>query len=145
MTNMISVKYFFVGRTCVGGSPRFQLAIDTDGDRIANGNAFGYLGEQDFGGGCPADRWVHQDMANLASTAGNWDLSQFGGPFSATWAEVIAFFAEQTTQVLACGLFDDSGSFAEGARGIAYYDNVQCHDRALEDHQDVRPGTNAPF
>ena len=39
LTNQLQLKYFFPARTCAGGSPRFQLAIDTDGDGVSNGNA----------------------------------------------------------------------------------------------------------
>jgi hypothetical protein len=42
-------------------------------------------------------------------------------------------------------VFDDSGSFAPTSLGVVYLDNVQCHDRVLEDHQDVAPGLNDPF
>jgi hypothetical protein len=147
LTNLVSTKYFFVDRTCAGGSPRFQLLIDRDGNHHPDGNAFGYLGEQAFGGNCPSGRWVYQDMANLASTVPNWDLSQFGGGMTNTWAQVVEFFTTTFPdhRVLACGLFDDSGSFAPGAVGTAYYDDVQCHDRVLEDQVDARPGTNTPF
>src|SRR5205085_8556407 len=44
LTNQLQLKYYFPARTCSGGSPRFQLAIDTDGDGTSNGNAFGYVG-----------------------------------------------------------------------------------------------------
>lgn len=37
----ISFSSFLVNIDCSGGSPRIQLAVDTDGDGISNGNAFG--------------------------------------------------------------------------------------------------------
>jgi hypothetical protein len=145
MTNMIAVKYFFVDRTCAGGSPRFQLNIDT-GDGTVH-NAFGYFGNTAFGGGCVPNTWVYEDLANLATTGATWDLTQFGGGFTNTWAQVVQFFATfyPNNSVRACGVFDDSGSFAPTSLGVVYLDNVQCHDRVLEDHQDVAPGLNNPF
>jgi hypothetical protein len=51
LDGLISVDYFLVdGKICVGGSPRIQLAVDTDGDGLSNGNAFGYQGTVAFGG-----------------------------------------------------------------------------------------------
>jgi hypothetical protein len=149
LTNMLSVKYYFVDRTCVGGSPRFQINIDALGDKTHVRNAWGYFGNQSFGGGCPQGTWVHQDLANLDTTAGVWDVSSFfpGAPMTLTWAQLLQFFATNYPDhdVWACGVFDDSGGFASGAVGTVYLDNVQCHDRVLEDHLDVAPGTSIPF
>ena len=52
LTDQLDLKYFFVDRTCGGGAPRFQLAIDLDGDGVSDGNAFGYVGNPPgFAGG----------------------------------------------------------------------------------------------
>ena len=76
-----------------------------------------------------------------------WDASQFGGGQAMTWADFVTFMQtiHPNHQVRACGVFDDSGTFLEDAEGTVYLDNVQCHDRVLEDHIDVSPGTNDPF
>jgi hypothetical protein len=135
LQNMLSAKYYFVGRTCAGGSPRFQILIESPLSPYGIGNAFGYLGDQPWGGGCPAGVWTYEDMTNATQ---KWDLSQFGGGMTMSWAQVIAFFAADPDHVVrACGLVDDSGSFAAGAVGTAYYDNVQCFDRILEDKRDT--------
>jgi hypothetical protein len=154
MTNMIATKYFFLDKSCNAGSPRFSVNIDTGGAILPAtgstvGNIHGYFGAGGFGGGCQTGKWVFQDFANLDPTIGapSWDLTQFGGGFSNTWAQVVTFF--QTTfpnhKVKACGVFDDSGTFDVASQGTVYFDDLQCHDRVLEDHQDVAPGTNVPF
>jgi len=151
MTNMISVKYFFLNKSCVAGSPRFQLNIDTHGALATTGttvgNAFGQFGNVAFGGGCVLGQWVTEDKANLTTTGQVWDASQFGGGQALTWAQFVTFM--QTThpnhRVRACGVFDDSGTFTTAAQGTVYLDNTQCHDRVLEDALDVSPGTNDPF
>ena len=143
LTNMLSVKYFFVDRTCYGGSPRFQLNIKTGDGRVRN--AWGYFGNKAWGGDCAQGKWVTEDLANPVTTGATWDLSSFGGPMTNTWPQVVDFFAAfPNHEVQACGVFDDSG-WAAPAAGTVYLDNIQCHDRVLEDHQDVSPGTNAPF
>jgi hypothetical protein len=70
------LKYYFPARTCAGGSPRFQLAIDTDGDSSSNGNAFGYVGHVGFGGGCITGAWDFVDLTDAVPS--RWDLTQFG-------------------------------------------------------------------
>ena len=147
MTNTVSVKYFVVSpRLCIGGSPRFQLNIDTQGNGSFVRNAWGYFGNKAFGGDCPSDMWVYEDLANPANPAKMWDLSSLGGGMTMSWAEVVAFVNTQypNHKLRACGVFDDSG-WAAGGVGTVYLDNVQCHDRVLEDHLDVSPGTNDPF
>jgi hypothetical protein len=142
LRNMLSVKYFFEGRTCAGGSPRFQIRIDETGDGLdaTDSNAFGYLGNQAFGGGCPPGEWVYEDMTNSAP---KWDLSQLGGAMTMTWDQVEVFLntVYPNHKIIGCKFVDDSGSFAPTTIGIAYYDNIQCYDRILEDHLDVSRGS----
>src|SRR5678815_4989787 len=64
LTNQLQLKYYFPTRSCGGGSPRIQIAIDTDGDGISNGNAFGYVGHTGFGGGCVTGAWDFVDMTD---------------------------------------------------------------------------------
>jgi hypothetical protein len=160
LTNMINLKYFFVSRSCDGGSPRIQLLIDP-GDGTGPRNANGYVGTAPGDlGGCPANVWVFQDMANLADTLPNWDLSQWadhgsaafctaGNPFFCTWTQVVAFFATLPNHVvLSGGLYDDScsvslsftPSFAPLSCGTAYYDLLTVENRTLENRQDTVQG-----
>ena len=142
LTDQIQLKYLFpeLPRTCAGGSPRFQLAVDTDGDGRSNGNAFGYVGHAPFGAGCVTGTWDFIDMANLDDPVGRWDLTQFAAPcaFTCTWSQVVTFFnLFPAHQVLSGSLVDDSGSFAAGAVGLAHYDLITIENRTLENRQDT--------
>ena len=140
LTNQISVKYLFVPpRTCSGGSPRIQLFINP-GDGTPSRNAFGYVGNAPFGAGCLSDgNWHFQDMTDAVP---RWDLSQFGGPMTDTWAQVVVFFNTLYPNhvVLSGGLYDDSASFAVLAAGQAYYDLLTVENRTLENRQDTVQG-----
>lgn len=142
LTDQVSLKYFFVGpRTCSGGSPRVQLYVDP-GDGTAPRNAFGYVGTTAFGGGCTPNVWQYQDMANLADTLPVWDLSQFAGGMTNTWAQVVAFFDTRYPNhvVLSGGVYDDSCSFDPLTCGKAYYDLVSVENRTLTNRQDTVQG-----
>lgn len=143
LDNQVEVKYHYVGRSCGGGSTRFQLGIDGNGDGKFNQfpggpdqNAFGYLGDKPFGGGCLANQWIFEDMTNAVP---KWDLSQFGGPMTTPWDAMETFFntAFPNHQVLNVVLVDDSGSFVATDRGCAYFDLVSAGSRTLTRHADA--------
>jgi hypothetical protein len=136
LTNQLQLKYYFPTRSCGGGSPRIQIAIDTDGDGISNGNAFGYVGHTGFGGGCVTGSWDFVDMTDTVPF--RWDLTQFGLAYH-TWATAVA--AITTTfpnhRVLSGSLVDDSCSFNAPSCGQAYYDLFTFENRTLEQDQDT--------
>src|SRR6266576_991504 len=118
-----------------GGSPRFQLAIDIDGDGDFDGNAFGYVGHTGFGSGCLTGVWDFIDMTD--NLPARWDLTQLGGGYQ-NWPGVLAFFAlHPNHRVLSGSLVDDSCSFAPTSCGQAYYDLVTIENRTLENRQDT--------
>ena len=141
-TNQLSLKYYFVNRTCSGGT-RVQLTISPSGKNNdpKAGNAFGYLGDVAFGGNCAANTWVYEDMTDAAP---KWDLSQFHGltpapscNMTCTWAQVVTYFSNfPGHKVLQFAVADDSCSFAVAACGTAYYDHVQAGDDSLESRPD---------
>jgi hypothetical protein len=136
LDHQLNIKYLLINRICSGGSPRFQLAIDTDGDGNSNGNAFGYLGHAPFGVGCVTNEW---DIMDMTDNVGRWDLSQFGGGMTMTWDLAEGFIsAFANHQVLSGSLVDDgcSGGFPL-ACGQAYYDLVTIENRTLENDQDT--------
>ncbi len=139
LDNQVNLMYFFVDRTCAGGSPRIQLSIDADGDGDHDGNAFGYVGNQAFGGGCPAGSWQFND---LTDDVPRWDLSQLGGSMTLTWDQMETFLAAQfpNYQVRSATLADDSGGFAPTAAGRAFYDNVTVGNCVLNDSSDTTLG-----
>jgi hypothetical protein len=136
LTNQLQLKYFFPTRSCGGGSPRIQLAIDTDGDGNSNGNAFGYVGHTGFGGGCLTGVWDFVDMTD--NVPARWDLTQFGLGYH-TWGSAVT--AMTTTfpnhRVRSGSLVDDSCSFSAPSCGQAYYDLLTIENRTLENDQDT--------
>lgn len=143
LTNQIELKYFFASpRTCGGGSPRIQLGIDGDGDGdfkqspgSPDQNAFGYLGDKAFGGGCLMDMWVHEDMTD---TAMKWDLSQWVPTppcdMTCSWQQVVAYFQTNwpNHRVLNAVLVDDAG-----VAGCAYFDLVNSGARTYTNREDA--------
>jgi len=136
LTNQLQLKYYFPARSCGGGSPRIQIAIDTDGDGVSNGNAFGYVGHTGFGGGCLTGVWDFVDMTDAVPA--RWDLTQFGLGYH-NWQSAVA--AITTTfpnhKVLSGSLVDDSCSFSGPSCGQAYYDLFTFENRTLEQDQDT--------
>ncbi|MGB2953090.1 MAG: hypothetical protein WBB74_06830 [Gaiellaceae bacterium] len=161
LDNQVETKYYYVGRTCGGGSTRIQLGISGDGDSKFNQfpggpdqNAFGYLGNMPFGGGCLMNQWVYEDMTNNAP---KWDLSQYapfgsgafctgGNPMTCTWAQMEAFLDTvfPNHRVLNEVLVDDSGSFFAPDRGCAYFDLLSAGARTLTRHDDTSGNGTGP-
>jgi hypothetical protein len=138
LDHQINLKYFFPNppRECAGGSPRFQLAIDTNGDGVFDHNAFGYVGHAPFGTLCVSGEW---DVVDMTDNIGRWDLSQLGGGMTMTWDQAEAFVTTTypNHKVLSGSLVDDSCSFAPTSCGQAYYDLVTIENRTLENRQDT--------
>jgi hypothetical protein len=136
LTNQLQLKYYFLSRSCSGGSPRIQIAIDTDGDGHSNGNAFGYVGHAGFGAGCLTGVWDFVDMTD--SVPARWDLTQFGLGYHNWQSAVTALTtAYPNHKVLSGALVDDSCSFATTSCGQAYYDLLTFENRTLEQDQDT--------
>ena len=139
LDHQINLKYYFPVRTCAGGSPRIQVAIDRDGDGDFDGNAFGYVGHAPFGAGCVTGEW---DIVDMTDNIGRWDLSQLGGSMTFTWDQAEAFvtLAYPNHQVLSGLLVDDSAGFAPLSAGQAFYDLLTVENRTLENDQDTVHG-----
>jgi hypothetical protein len=136
LTNQLQLKYYFDGRSCGSGSPRIQIAIDTNGDGTFDGNAFGYVGHTGFGGGCVTGSWDFVDMTDAVPF--RWDLTQFGLGYH-NWQTAVAAVnaAFPNHRVLSGSLVDDSCSFAPTSCGKAYYDLFTFENRTLEQDQDT--------
>jgi hypothetical protein len=103
LDNMLEFKAWFyvgvaepVGKSCVGGAPRLQLAIDLNGDGSSDGNAFGYFGPSPSFTLCPQNTWLYEDLTGGDGITGlgpipstgfmtpneetEWDLTQFFCP-----------------------------------------------------------------
>ncbi len=141
LTNQLSFHFrFATGGSCGGGSPRYQLAIDTDGDGVSNGNAFGYAGPPPSFTGCPANAWLFQDLTGDGLT--RWDLSQFNAelaavgqpsvPFVITWQQVLTVFGNfPNHRVMTGALVDDTFTGSGRGIGFAFYDNIEIGDKKL--------------
>jgi hypothetical protein len=155
LDNMLEFKSYFQDRSCGGGSPRIQLAIDLDGDGVADGNAFGYTAPP-FAG-CPPNRWQFDDLTDELP---RWDVSQLlavGLPAIPTctglptdsplcpfqthsgyvpWRVFEALLmAVPTHRVCSGALVDDSG-WMPAAAGVAYYDIISIGRATWEDWED---------
>jgi hypothetical protein len=130
-------------KTCAGGSPRFELAIDLDGDGVVEGNAFGYTGADGSGLGCPGNTWLYEDLTGGDSVAGlgifpsppfattneesEWTLEQLGGPgleARVPWSEVETFLKAYPGHVVCTVSLVDDTLGLPGMSGTAYYDVI---------------------
>lgn len=90
----LSADYKLVQGCLGGGSPRFQINVDTDGDGSPDGNVFVYIGTAPNFDDCTTG-W--QSTGNLLSSPdARFDLSQFGGPFYGTYADALALLGSNT-------------------------------------------------
>jgi hypothetical protein len=83
----LSTDYQFVGGTCGGGSPRFQINVVTPS---GTKNLFVYIGPSPNYTACPANTWANTD--NLASATNLVDATQLGGTFYEPYSAVQAAY-----------------------------------------------------
>jgi hypothetical protein len=139
----LTVRYYFVGpfKNCGLGSPRIQLAIDTDNDGVSNGNAFGTIGPSPAFTGCQQNKWVTEDLTISSleggQAHGRWDASQLGCPNFVAWDVIKLCIATvyPNHQVLRATLIEDQATPFPG--GVSYYDDITLGYRTLEDASDV--------
>lgn len=138
----LTLSYRFEGaKTCDGGTPRVNLAVDADGNGFNEDNpvapdgwAYGRLAPD---GTCLSGQWQTVDMTD---TVGRWSLGAFGGGAFATWAEMVALLDADHPgyRVVEIELVED-GPITGSAAGVTYYDDLTFGDRTLSDHGDVAP------
>jgi hypothetical protein len=147
LDTQLGFKYYFVGRSCGGGSPRVTLLVDADGDGDFDQSSgdFAAHGHPNPFAGCPMNTWVYE---NLTDNGPRWEVTPGGAvvgipvfPFS-TWDTLEAAVSAQfpNHQVLAGFLVDDSCSFAVITCGEAHYDLLTIENRTLENDQDTVGG-----
>lgn len=140
LRNQLGFKYFFVNRSCGGGSPRLTLLIDADGDGVVDFAAHGHPNPFT---GCPPNTWIYE---NLTDNAGRWEVTPGGAvgptvpvfpfvPWTVLQAAVTATFPNH--RVVAGFVVEDSCSFFPAACGKAHYDLVTIENRTLEIWQDT--------
>lgn len=87
----LAADYDVTDDSCGGGSPRFQIAVDTDANTVSNGNIFVYMGPSPSFTGCAGAASTGNLIGN--EDAGRWDYTQLGGPlggYSGAPANVLA-------------------------------------------------------
>jgi hypothetical protein len=132
------------GGNCAGGSPRFQVLVDTTGDGVGDANVFVYPGPYpNFGNdqnpttgapACPYDVWTHYDLIDVPAAELRWDSTQLGGPFygDQAAAEAKATAANPNYTVLSVGLVWDSYWFFPG-KTVFWADNLRVNNFLLDE------------
>jgi hypothetical protein len=143
LTNQIGVKYFFVNKTCVAGSPRIQLVVDRDGDGDSDFTAHGHIAPTGAYTPCPMNVWRYEDLTDNLT---RWEVTGNATPIPGItpnvylpWKTFAAAIANLTShKVLAGMLFDgESCSWTAANCGKAYYDLLTIENRTLEIWQDA--------
>jgi hypothetical protein len=109
--------------TCYGGSPRFVLNVDTNGDGEADPNKNVFVYTQNLSnpeGGCYADTGDLAEVGGSGDVVGTYDLSQIGGSGYTTYSDALAFFAANPTyRIVGVQFVVDAGwAFADGEQTI---------------------------
>jgi hypothetical protein len=103
----LSVWFNVTATDCGGGSPRFQIAIDTTGDGNSDGNIFIYLGPAPNFVDCAFGWQSSGNLIGIPDTDKRYDLTQLGGTFYDTYSNALALLG--TKAVLSISLVVDSG------------------------------------
>lgn len=111
----LSTEFNVTDDDCAGGSPRFQINLDTDNDGDTDGNIFAYLGPQPSYTGCTPNTWL--GSGDLLDNSRFLDTSQLGGTFYDTYANALATYG--TATVTGVQLVVDSGwAFTDGEQTV---------------------------
>lgn len=113
---------------CGGGSPRFQLGLDTDGDGDFDGNIFVHFGPSPNFTECPSG-WQSTDNLIGNTDVGRYDASQVGGSGFGTYQQALAVaggFRVLSIQLVA----DGSWFFGDGEQTVLV-DNVLVNQHRL--------------
>lgn len=146
LTDELEAKWYFPPppstRTCGAGAPRITLAVDLDGDGIADGNAFGYFGPPPNFTGCAQGKWTYEDLTDGLP---RWDLSQLKAKglilppgFVLPWSVIVSALDVQFPNHLVCtGSLDDDKGGVQSGTGDAFYDIIGIGFDTLENRTDV--------
>lgn len=107
--------------TCVGGSPRYQVGIDTDGDGDRDANIFVYFGTDSGGTPCVPGTW--QNTGDVLESGRVLDTSQLpGGTFYDPYNTALAKYG--TMEVTGIQVVVDAGWAAGDGEQAADIDNT---------------------
>lgn len=117
----LSAEYNVTDDGCFGGSPRFQIRVDT-GDDLQN--IFAYLGPQPNYTDCALNTW--SESGDLLTSGRSIDTSQVGGTFYDTYENAVADYGSYP--VVSVSLVVD-GSWATGdGEQTVQFDEVMIND-----------------
>ena len=144
-TNQIGLKYYFVfPRSCLAGSPRVTLLVDSNGDGNTDFAAHGHVNPGGNYAACPTNMWRYEDLTDGLP---RWEVTGASIPgitpnIYMPWKAFAAAIAAALPahKVSAAFLLDgESCSFAPSAVtcGKAYYDLLTIENRTLEIWQDA--------
>lgn len=127
----LSADFNVTDDDCGGGSPRFQLNMDTDGDGDSDGNIFVSFGPAPNFTGCTGD-W--ESTGNLIGNNdhGRYDASQVGGSGFGTYQDALTVAGEM--RVLGIQLVVDASWFFADGEQTVLVDNVQVNAHRLTGH-----------
>ncbi|HEY0010729.1 MAG TPA: hypothetical protein VGB97_02325 [Candidatus Paceibacterota bacterium] len=133
----LSTDYNVTDDGCMGGSPRFQVRVDT-GSGIKN--IFSYLGPQPNYTDCALNTWTNS--GDLLSDARSIDTSQLaGGTFYDTYEHALAAYGSYP--VVSVQLVADAGWAATDAEQTVIFDNVVI-DGTIYNFTPTPPATTTP-
>jgi hypothetical protein len=116
--NTLSTDYNVTDDGCMGGSPRFQIRVDT-GDGIKN--IFSYLGPEPNYNDCALNTWL--SSGDLLDSDRKIDTSQLsGGTFYDTYAHALSAYGDY--EVISVQLVADAGWAAADGEQTVLIDNV---------------------
>jgi len=125
----LSTSYKIKEGDCRGGSPRFSIGVDTDGDGKVNGHVFVYLGPAPDFTGCNLGTW--EESGNLVdNTDARFDIAQLvaGSPYMA-YADALTALGDLAQRpVLYVMLVADGGWLADQ---VILVDNVRVNNFRL--------------
>jgi hypothetical protein len=107
----LSTLYNVTDDDCFGGSPRFQIRLDLNGNGVndpnpTDGNIFVYIGPQPNFSQCAQSWQGTGNLIGIPDTDKRYDLTQVGGTFYDTYANALAIHGG--TRVLGISLVVDS-------------------------------------
>ena len=111
----LGTDYNVTDDDCGGGSPRFQVGIDMDGDGDRDGNVFVYIGPFPNYTGCAACWQTTGDL--LTSGENRFDTSQVGGTFYDSYAGASALVGSKGVTGVSL-VIDSSWMFGDGEQTV---------------------------
>lgn len=134
----LSADYNVTDDGCMGGSPRFQIRVDT-GTELKN--IFAYLGPEPNYTGCALNTW--ESSGDILVSGRALDTSQLGGTFYDTYESAVEDFGAY--EVVSVSVVADSGWAAADGEQMVLIDNVMIntttYDFAPEEPEPTGPTT----